>query len=64
MTDNDIERALRYRNYAEELRLIAAEGATPAGREALHMVAKEYDQMASSVDAIARSKDAARRERP
>ena len=56
MADNYTERALRYRNYAEELRIIAAEGATPSGREALLLTAKEYDEMANSMDAIAKSK--------
>ena len=55
VADNEIDRSLRFRNYAEELRIIAAE-ATPAGRKSLLMTAREYDHMADSMDAIVRSK--------
>jgi len=52
----DIEAALLFRNYAEELRIIAADRATPENREALMKIALDYDQAAASIEAIERSK--------
>ena len=52
----DIEAALVFRNYAEELRIIAADRATPENREALMKIALDYDQAAASIEAIERSK--------
>jgi predicted kinase len=53
----DLERALRFRNYAEELRIIAAEKSTPENRRVLRKIADDYDQMAQSFEAVDRSKN-------
>ena len=59
MTDNDdLDRALRYRNYAEELRLIGASGASKESMAALEKVARGYDQLGATMEAIDRSKRA------
>jgi hypothetical protein len=57
--DDDLNLALRYRNYAEELRVIASDKATPEIRQSLLSAAKSYDQVASSIEAIQKSKRAA-----
>jgi len=54
--DKPIEAALRCRNYAEELRIIAADKATPENREALLRIADDYDQMANSFESLDRAK--------
>ena len=54
----DIETALKFRNYAEELRIIAADRATPKNRDALMQVAIEYDKAATMLEAIEKSKKA------
>ena len=54
--DQDI--AFRYRQHAEELRIIAAESPSPDMRESLLKIADDYDQMASSLEAIDRSNKA------
>ena len=56
VTDNELDRGLRYRNYAEELRLIAAEGATPEARQSLLFAAQQYDQMAARLESLERAK--------
>jgi hypothetical protein len=56
--DRPIDDALRCRNYAEELRLIASDKTTAESREALLKVANDYDRMASSFEAIDRNKRA------
>jgi hypothetical protein len=53
-----IETALRFRNYAEELRVIAADKTTTENRETLLRVAADYERIADSFDAIIRSKNA------
>ena len=55
---DDLGVALRFRNYAEELRIIAADMATAENRDALTKVAFDYDRAASSIEAISRSKKA------
>ena len=52
----ETDRALRFRNYAEELRVIAASDASAASREALLRIAAEYERMAASLEAIEKSK--------
>ena len=54
----EIDEALRLRNYAEQLRIIAADRATPENRDALLRVARDYDQAAASFEAIDRHKKA------
>ena len=52
----ETDRPLRFRNYAEELRVIAASDASAASREALSRIAAEYERMAASLEAIEKSK--------
>ena len=54
----ELETALRYRNYAEELRIIAADRTSAANRQLLLKVAEDYDRIATSFEAIDRSKKA------
>ena len=56
VTEDELDRGLRFRNYAEELRLIAAEGATPEARQSLLLAAQQYDQMAARLESIERAK--------
>jgi len=44
--------AKRYREYAEELRVIAADKHVPENRDALLKIAEDYEQMAASLDAV------------
>ncbi len=53
---DETDRAVRFQNYAEELRVIAAGGSTAESRDALLRVAAEYDRMAESLEAINKSK--------
>jgi hypothetical protein len=53
-----LERALQFRNYAEELRTIAADGRTPTVRQTLLIIAGDYDQMAFSLETMSKSKAA------
>jgi len=46
------EQALRFRNYAEELRVIAGDKSTPEDRERLLRVASNYDRMAGQLEAV------------
>ena len=50
------EYALRYRNYAEELRLIASDKSVPETRASLLKVANDYDRLASACEAVDKSK--------
>ena len=52
----EFDSALRCRNYAEELRLIAADRTTTENRETLLKVAEDYDRIARSFESIDRSK--------
>ena len=47
-------------NYAEELRIIAADGETRMNRLALLEAATAYDQMADAADAVLRSREVLR----
>jgi hypothetical protein len=53
---NELDRAVRCRNYAEELRIIAADREAGDNRLALLRAATAYDQMADSMEAILRSR--------
>jgi hypothetical protein len=57
---SDVDRLIRYRNYAEELRIIAGDRTTPHNHEALLRIAEDYDRLANSVEAVIKSKDAAK----
>ena len=52
---DELNRSMRYRNYSEELRVIANE-ATHVTRDALLKAADEYAHLANSLEAIHRSK--------
>ena len=52
----EFDSALRCRNYAEELRLIAADRTTTENRDTLLKVAEDYDRIARSYESIDRSK--------
>ena len=52
----EIDNAIRCRNYAEELRIIAFDRATPENREALMRIADDYDRIADSYEGIDRAK--------
>ena len=54
---NDLRKALRCRNYAEELRIIAADKAMPENGRALLRIAASYDEMAESLEAIERARN-------
>ena len=47
-----LKNAERYRKYAEELRLIAEDKHVPENRDALLKIAKDYEQMADSLEAV------------
>jgi len=49
---NELHAATRYRQYAEELRTIAADYESRPNRDALLKLAKNYEQMANTMDAI------------
>jgi hypothetical protein len=51
-----MERAIRYRNYAEELRMIAADGTTADNRAMLLRLVESYEQMAQALEALGRAK--------
>ena len=50
-----LEKSLRFRNYAEEPRLIAADKAALNNRYALKRAANHYERMAEILEAIDRS---------
>ena len=54
--NGELDEALRLRNHAEELRIIAADRATPENRETLAKLAADYDRAAAAFEAIYRSK--------
>ena len=54
----ELDSALRFRNYAEELRMIAADRTSAENRETLLKVAEDYDRIARSFESIDRSKKA------
>ena len=51
----ELERALRYRNCAEELRIIAPDKSTSDNRQTLTTIADDYDRLAESLEAIHKS---------
>lgn len=53
----EVETALRYRNYAGELRLIAGDRSTTENRRTLLRVAADYDHLAASLEATSQSKE-------
>ncbi len=55
----EFDSALRCRNYAEELRIIAADRTSVENRETLLKVAEDYDRIATTFESIDRSKKAA-----
>jgi len=59
----ELDTAQRYRVRAEELRAIAAEDLTHTNREALEKIAKDYERMARTLEAIDLSNRAMRRPR-
>jgi hypothetical protein len=54
---NDPERSIRFRNYAEELRIIAQE-ASADSRNCLERIAGDYERMARSLEGIETSRQA------
>jgi hypothetical protein len=52
----DLDTAIRCRNYAEELRLIAADKTTAENRETLLRIAEDYDRLATSFEHLVKSK--------
>ena len=48
----ELDTAQRYRVRAEELRSIAAEDLTHSNREALERIARDYERMARTLEAI------------
>jgi hypothetical protein len=54
----EFDNALRCRNYAEELRIIAADRTSAENRDTLLKVAEDYDRIARSFESIDRSKRA------
>jgi hypothetical protein len=53
-----LERAIRFRNYAEELKIIAADRTSVENSEALLKVAVDYERMAKSLETMSASKKA------
>ncbi|HEX5280096.1 MAG TPA: hypothetical protein VFW28_08450 [Micropepsaceae bacterium] len=47
---NDVDRALRYRNLAEEIRMRAGHALTDQTRQIFLRVAQDYDTMAKSIE--------------
>jgi hypothetical protein len=54
--DHPVHAAIRCRNYAEELRIMAADRSTNENRASLLRVAIDYDRMATSFEAIDKAK--------
>jgi hypothetical protein len=59
----ELDTAKRYRQRAEELRTIAADDEGIRNREALLKIAKDYEQMAETLEAIDRTNRAIRKPR-
>ena len=51
-----LKTAKRYREYAEELRVIAADKHAPENRDGLLKIAEDYERMASTLEAMHDSK--------
>ena len=54
----ELFRAVRYRNYAEELRVIAADHKDADNRQILVRIADDYERMAAELEAIAAARGA------
>ncbi len=54
----EFDTALRCRNYAEELRINAADRTSATNRRMLLKIAEDYERIANSFEAIERSKKA------
>jgi len=54
--DDDLNLALRYRNYAEELRTIAEKDQYYPTKKTLLQVALDYERMASAMETMAQTK--------
>ena len=52
---DELDTAKRYRQHAEELRIIAAADRTGQNRDALEKIAWDYDRMAETMEAIHRT---------
>ena len=61
--ESDIDRLLRHRNYAEELRTIANDAVSSEDRNLMLRIAAEYDAVARSLRAVAASRKLRDRER-
>ena len=61
MKDDMLRRYLRYQNYAEELRTIAADKTSSPAHDTLTAIADEYDQMAVSLNSMLKAKAALER---
>jgi hypothetical protein len=59
----ELDTARRYRQRAEELRTIASDDEGGKNRETLLKIAKDYDQMAETLEAIDRTNRAIRKPR-
>ena len=59
----ELDQAQRFRNYAEELRIIAADRASEESRRTLLNLAGKYEQMAGNLAAIEQANQAIRRAR-
>jgi hypothetical protein len=56
----ELETAKRYRQHAEELRIIAADEANRESRSALERIAKDYENLANTMEAIDKTNRARR----
>ena len=61
MKDDMLRRYVRYQNYADELRAIAAGRRDKQARDDLMNIADDYDQMAVSLNSILKAKAALER---
>ena len=59
----ELDQALRFRSYAEELRVIAADNTSEENRRTLLTLAVRYEQLAANMDAIEQANEAIRRAR-
>lgn len=50
------DRALRFRNYAEELRIIAGDDTTSENRQMLLKLINSYEQLARQLEAVSNAK--------
>jgi hypothetical protein len=62
MMSEESATAARYREHAEELRVIAEHEREPKTRDALLRIAEDYERMAGTLDAIDRTNKAMKRQ--